>query len=75
MAKASFSPFLVGFLLVLFVADIAYVHGQSCNAVFAFGKCEQCDFTCGYVFGIDNFDFSVCDIQEAVNWCLCCLVV
>ncbi|MCL7048525.1 hypothetical protein MKW94_026762 [Papaver nudicaule] len=79
MAKAhlSLSPFLVGFLLVLFVAEIGYVHGENlCPGLhhgWKFALCsgensEYCDEIC-----ISGMDFPVSHTFCSHGFsCVCC---
>ncbi|KAI3986125.1 hypothetical protein MKX01_036434 [Papaver californicum] len=77
MAKAahlSFSPFLIGFLLVLVVADIPYVRGEPCHVeVYAWGQCHECDDACRSVSPV-LVSHTVClpDGETGVNYCACC---
>ncbi|KAI3897961.1 hypothetical protein MKX03_027188 [Papaver bracteatum] len=83
MAKAHnlsfFSPFLVGFLMVLFLSDLTSVYGQSCypQATVELGGgalCVMCGFQCGRVGGI-TFDSTTCGYNPETgnNVCICCI--
>ncbi|KAI3942613.1 hypothetical protein MKW92_012538 [Papaver armeniacum] len=85
MAKThqlGFSPFLVGFLLVLLVSDLACVQGSSCNVVTYKENtlCKDCYRFCEtqvLAFQIQTFDRAVCDGWDenigATTLCVCCL--
>ncbi|MCL7046208.1 hypothetical protein MKW94_019326 [Papaver nudicaule] len=85
MAKThqSFSPFLVGFLLVLFVSDLAYVHGKSC---YLLGVADLgvdpdmgdiayifCDAECKKID--ENYEYfeKLINAETGQRFCQCCL--
>ncbi|MCL7040849.1 hypothetical protein MKW94_012233 [Papaver nudicaule] len=76
MAKThlSLSLFLIGFLLVLFVADIGYVCGQGCDLLLLVevGECRQCDDYCRSASPV-LVGHTVCLYPRAVGqFCMCC---
>ncbi|KAI3942612.1 hypothetical protein MKW92_012537 [Papaver armeniacum] len=87
MAKAHclsfFSPFVVGFLLVLFVSDLTYVNGKSCWAVGSvdFGIVDPdlgdgvfvfCDYECKKIDPNYEYYDTSSNEETGQRGCICC---